>query len=177
MTIKNRYPLPRTDDLFDQFRGATIFSKIDLRYGYHQVRIKDGDIFKTSFRTSYVHYKFVIMPFGFANAPFLFMCLVNTILINYLDRFVVLFINAILIYSKNEQEHEEHLRIVLKLLREQKLYIKFSKCDLDKIKYLGHRVSKDGISVDPNKVKAILEWYVPKNISHIRSFVGITRYY
>ena len=118
MTIKNRYPLPHIDDLFDQLRGATVFSKIDLRSGYHQVRIKDEDIFKRTFRTRYGHYEFVVMPFGLTNAPTIFMCLMNNIMHKYLDKFVVVFINDILIYSKTEAEHKEHLRIVLQELRD-----------------------------------------------------------
>ena len=113
MTIKNRYPLPCIDDLFDQLRGATVFSKIDLRSGYHQVRIKDEDIFKTTFRTRYGHYKFVVMPFGLTNAPAIFMCLMNNIMHKYIDKFVVVFIDDILIYSRSEEEHKEHLKIVL----------------------------------------------------------------
>jgi hypothetical protein len=120
MTIKNIYPLPCIDDLFDQVRGETIFSKIDLQVGYHQVRIKDEDIYKTTFRMRYGHYKFVVIPFGLTNAPTSFMCLMNSILSKYLEKFVIVFIDDILIYSKNEQEHEEHLRIVLQILREKK---------------------------------------------------------
>ena len=134
MTIKNCYPLPRIDDLFDQFCRETIISKIDLRSGYHQVRIKDDDIFKTTFRTRWGHYEFIVMPFGLTNTLAAFMCLMNTILSNYLDNFVVVFIGDILIYSKNDQEHKEHLRIVLQVLREQQLYAKSSKCDLFKDK-------------------------------------------
>jgi hypothetical protein len=179
MTIKNRYPLPRIDDLFDQVRGATIFSKIDLQAGYHQVRIKDEDIYKTTFRMRYGHYEFVVIPFGLTNAPASFMCLMNSILSKYLDKFVIVFIDDILIYSKNEQEHEEHLRIVLQILREKKLYAKLSKCDFykDKIQYLGHVVSKEGIVVDPEKIKSIMDWPIPKDVSDIRSFMGITGYY
>ena len=156
-----------------------MFSKIDLRLGYHQVQINDEDIFKTTFRTCYGHYEFVVIPFGLTNVPATFMCLMNNILSNYLDKFLVFFIEDILIYSKNEQEHKEHLKIVLQVLREQQLYAKFSKCDFfkDKIQYLEHIMSKYGISVNPDKVKAIMEWSVPKNVSDIRSFMGITRYY
>ena len=113
MTIKKRYPLPRIDDLFDKLRGAIVFSKIDLRSGYHQVRIKDEDIFKTTFRTRYGHYEFVVIPFGITNAPTIFMCLINNVVHKYLDKFVVVFIDDILIYSKSEEEHKEHLKIVL----------------------------------------------------------------
>ena len=134
MTIKNQYPLPCIDDLFDQLRGATVFLKIDLWSGYHQVRIKDEDIFKTTFRTRYGHYEFVVMPFGITNAPAVFMCLMNNVMHKYLAKFVVVFINDILIYSKNEEEHKEHLKIVLQELREYQLFAKFSKCDLFKDK-------------------------------------------
>jgi hypothetical protein len=179
MTIKNRYPLPRIDDLFDQVRGATIFSKIDLCSGYHQVRIKDEDIYKTTFRTRYKHYEFVVIPFGLTNAPTSFMCLMNNILSKCLDKFVIVFIDDILIYSKDEKEHEEHLRIVLQILREHKLYAKLSKCEFykDQIQYLGHVISKEGIAVDPDKIKAIMNWPEPKDVSDIRSFMGITGYY
>ena len=132
MTIKNRYPLPQIYDQFDQFHRATIFSKIDLKSGYHQVLKKGEDIFKKTFRTRYGHYEFVVMPFGLTNAPVVFMCLMNNILIKYLDKFVVVFIDDILIYSKNEQENEECLTIVLQVLREQQIYAKFSKCDFFK---------------------------------------------
>ena len=179
MTIKNRYPLPHIDDLFDQLHGATVFSKIELRSGYHQVRIKDEDIFKTAFRTRYGHYEFVVMPFGLTNAPAVFMCLMNNIMHKYLDKFVVVFIDDILIYSKNEAEHKEHLRIVLQELREQQLFAKFSKCDFfkDEIQYLGHVVTKEGISMDPEKIRAIEDWPVPKDVTDVRSFMGITSYY
>ena len=126
MTIKNRYPFPRIDDLFDQIRGAMIFSKIDLRYGYHQVRIKDEDIFKTAFRTHYENYDFVVMSFGLTNTPTYFMCLMNSVLSKYLDKFVFVFIDDILIYSKREEEHDDHLQIILQVLREHKLYAKFN---------------------------------------------------
>src|SRR5712692_1563219 len=132
MTIKNRYPMPRIDDLFDQLRGAKVFSKIDLRSGYHQVRIKDEDIHKTAFGTRYGHYEFVVVPFGLTNAPATFMCLMNSVFSRYLDKFVLVFLDGILVYSKNEEEHEEHLILTLSLLREHQLYPKLSKCDFYK---------------------------------------------
>ena len=134
MTIKNRYLLPRIDDLFDQLCGATVFSKIDLRSRYHQVRIKYEDIFKTAFRTRYGHYEFVVMPFGLANALDVFMCLMNNVMHKYLDKFVVVFIDDILIYSKVGEEHKEHLKIVLQELRDHQLFAKFSKCNFFKDK-------------------------------------------
>jgi hypothetical protein len=129
VTIKNKYPLPRIDDLFDQLGGASIFSKIDLRSGYHQVQIKGEDIHKTAFRIQYGHYEFVVVPFGLTNALATFMCLMNNVLSKFLDKFVLVFIDDILIYSKNREEHEEHLRLVLQVLRENQIYAKFSKCD------------------------------------------------
>lgn len=127
VTIKNRYPLPRIDDLFDQIRGVTVFSKFDLRSGYHQLRIKDEDIHKTAFKTKYGHYEFTVLSFRLTNAPVAFMNLMNNIFQNCLDKFVLVFIDDILIYSKNE-EHQRHLEIVLQRLREHKLYGKLSKC-------------------------------------------------
>ncbi|KAL4032812.1 hypothetical protein IC575_005894 [Cucumis melo] len=129
VTLKNRYPLPRIDDLFDQLQGATVFSKIDLRSGYHQLRIKDEDVPKTAFRSRYGHYEFIVMSFGLTNAPAVFMDLMNRVFREFLDTFVIVFIDDILIYSKTEAEHEKHLRMVLQTLRDNKLYAKFSKCE------------------------------------------------
>ncbi|WOG95151.1 hypothetical protein DCAR_0414454 [Daucus carota subsp. sativus] len=151
LTIKNKYPLPRIDDLFDQLKGATCFSKIDLRSGYHQLKIKAEDIPKTAFRTRYGHYEFlVIVSFGLTNAPATFMDLMNRVFKKYLDKFVIVFIDDILIYSKTEAEHAEHLRMVLGILRKEKLYAKFSKCEfwLKKVQFLGHVVSSEGIKVE-----------------------------
>eukprot|EP00253_Pinus_taeda_P015939 PITA_15939 len=179
LTIKNKYPLPRIDELFDQVKGATVFSKFDLRSGYHQIRIKDEDIAKTAFRMRYGHYEFVVLPFGLTNAPATFMCLMNGIFHPYLDQFVLIFIDDILIYSRTIEEHHEHLRMVLQTLREHQLYAKFSKCDFfkEEIQYLGHVISKDGIVVGPEKIKAIMDWPVPKDVADVRSFMGLAGYY
>ncbi|GKE82274.1 retrotransposon protein, putative, ty3-gypsy subclass, partial [Tanacetum coccineum] len=129
LTVKNHYPLPRIDDLFDQLQWSSIYSKIDLRSGYHQLRVQEEHIPKTAFRTRYGHYEFQVMPFGLTNAPTVFMDLMNQVCKPYMDKFVIVFIDDILIYSKSEKEHEEHLRQILKLLKKEELYAKFSKCE------------------------------------------------
>eukprot|EP00253_Pinus_taeda_P013819 PITA_13819 len=166
LTIKNKYPLPRIDELFDQVKGATVFSKIDLQSGYHQIRIKEEDIAKAVFRTRYGHYEFVVLPFGLTNGPTTFMCLMNNIFHQYLDRFVLIFIDDRLIYSCTMEEHKEHLRLVLQTLREHQLYAKFRKCDFfkEEIQYLGDIITKEGIAVDPEKIKTIMEWPVPRDV-------------
>ena len=157
MTIRNQYPLPRIDDLFDQVGGAKIFSNIDLRYGYHQVRIHDEDIHKTSFHTRHGNYEFVVILFGLTNETMKFMCMMNNILNKYMDKFVLFFVDDILVYSKNKEELEEHLRIVLRVLQEHQLYAKLSKFDFYKphIQYLGHIISEKGIDVEPKNIRAI----------------------
>ncbi|KAL0560242.1 hypothetical protein IC582_000642 [Cucumis melo] len=151
VTIRNKYPLPRIDDLFDQLRGAALFSKIDLRLGYHQLKVRESDIAKKAFRTRYGHYEFRVMPFGLTNAPAIFMDLMNRIFHQYLDQFMIVFIDDILVYSVNREGHEEHLRIVLQNLRDKQLYAKFSKCEfwLEQVVFLGHVVSAKGVSVVP----------------------------
>ena len=143
MTVKNKYPLPRIDDLFDQLKGASVFSKIDLRSRYHQLRIKDADVHKTAFRTRYVHYEFLIILFGLTNALVTFMDLMNHVFRPYVDRFVVVFIDDILVYSKDRKDHDTHLRVVLETLRKKPLYAKMSKCEfwLREVSFLGHIVS------------------------------------
>jgi hypothetical protein len=150
--------LPRIEDLFDQMRGVRVFSKIDLRSGYHHMKIRPSDISKTAFSTRYGLYEFTIMSFGLTNAPSYFMNLMNKVFMEYLDKFVVVFIDDILIYSKNDSDHEEHLRLVLQKLRDNQLYAKYSKCEfwLDEVPFLGHIISNDGISVDLAKVREIL---------------------
>ncbi|KAL4020587.1 hypothetical protein IC575_019368 [Cucumis melo] len=179
VTVKNLYPLPKIDDLFDQFQGATVFSKIDLRSGYHQLRIRDSDIPKTVFRSIYGHYEFIVMSFGLTNAPAVFMDLMNRVFKDFLDSFVIVFIDDILIYSKTEAEHEEHLHQVLETLRANRLYAKFSKCEfwLKKVSFLGHVVSSEGVSVDPAKIEAVTIWPRPSTVSEIRSFLGLAGYY
>ena len=160
VTIKNKYPLPRIDNLFDELKSAGVFSKIDLRSGYHQLRIKEEDIMKSDFRTRYGHYEFLVMPSGLANAPAAFIDLMYRVFHEYLDDFVIVFVDDILIYSDNEQLHEKHLRLSLEVLKKNKLYVKFSKCDfwLKEILFLGHIISKNSVSVDPSKVAAVMEW-------------------
>ncbi|GJU06661.1 reverse transcriptase domain-containing protein [Tanacetum coccineum] len=163
LTVKNRYPLPRIDDLFDQLQGARYFSKIDLRSGYHQLRVNEEDISKTAFRTRYGHFEFTVMPFGLTNAPAVFMDLMNRVCKLYLDKFVIVFIDDILIYSRSKEEHEDHLRLVLELLRQEKLFAKFSKCEfwLQEVHFLGHVINQDGIHVDPSKIEAVKNWEAP----------------
>jgi hypothetical protein len=179
VTIKNKYPLPRIDVLFDQLVGAKVFSKIDLRSGYHQIKIRASDILKTTFSTRYGLYEFLVMSFGLTNAPAYFMYLMNSVFMPDLDKFVVVFIDDILVYSKNEDEHTEHLHIVLQRLRDHRLYAKLSKCEfwLREIKFLGHTISQDGISVDPEKVQEVMDWKPPTTVRQIQSFLGLAGYY
>jgi hypothetical protein len=179
VTIKNKYPFPRIDVLFDQLAGAKIFSKIDLRSGYHQIKIGTRDIPKTSFSIRYGLYEFLVMSFGLTNAPAYFMYLMNSVFMNELDKFVVVFIDDILIYSKSKAEHAKHLCIVLQRLRDHKLYAKLSKFEfwLDSGKFFGHTISKDGISMDPSKVQEVMDWKPPKSVHQIRSFLGLAGFY
>ncbi|GJW60902.1 putative reverse transcriptase domain-containing protein [Tanacetum coccineum] len=175
----NRYPLPRIDDLFDQLQGSSVYSKIDLRSGYHQLRIREEDIPITAFRTRYGHYEFQVMPFGLTNAPAVFMDLMNRVCKPYLDKFVIVFIDDILIYSKNKEEHGEHLKTILNLLRSEKLYAKFLKCDfwLDSVQFLGHVIDSSGVHVDPAKIEAIKNWAAPTTPTKVRQFLGLAGYY
>jgi hypothetical protein len=179
VTIKNKYPLPRIDDLFDQLKGAKYFSKVDLRSGYHQLKIRESDIPKTAFVTRYGQYEFTVMSFGLTNALAYFMNLMDKVSMEELDKFVVVFIDDILFYSKSVEEHEQHLRVVLGKLRAHKLYAKFSKCEfwLEKISFLGHILMVEGVAVDPGKVEIVSNWQQPTNVSEIRSFLGLAGYY
>jgi hypothetical protein len=166
VTIKNKCLLPRIEDLFDQMKGADVFSKTDLRSGYHQLRIQESDIPKTTSHTRYGLYEYAVMPFGLTNAPAYFMYLMNKVFMEYMDKFVVVFIYDILIFSKMEEEHKKHLRLVLEKLRSNQLYAKFSKCEfwLTEVTFLGHVISTGGVSVDPGKVRDVLNWMPPTNV-------------
>jgi hypothetical protein len=179
VTVKNKYTLLRIEDLFDQLRGTSMFSKIDMRSGYHQLRIRSLDILKTTFITKYGLYEFMVMSFGLTNAPAYFMYLMNNVFMDYLDKFVVVFIDDILVYSQNEQEHVEHLRKVLQRLRDCQLYAKLSKCKfwISEVLFLGHIINRDGLVVDPKKVEVILDWKAPKDVRGIKSFIGMAGYY
>ena len=165
--------------MFDQLRGAQVYSKIDLFTSYHQLRVRETDIPKTTFRTRYGHFEFTVMPFGLMNAPAEFIDLMHRVFQPYLDQFVVVFVDDILIYSQSEEEHEDHLRVVLQLLRDHQLYAKFSKCEfwLTKVRFLGHVVSASRVSVDLEKVEAVMSWERPKSVFEIRSFLGLAGYY
>ncbi|GJV77098.1 putative reverse transcriptase domain-containing protein [Tanacetum coccineum] len=179
LTVKNRYPLPMIDDLFDQLQGSSVYSKIDLQLGYHQLRVREEDIPKTTFITRYGHYEFQVMPFGLANAPAVFMDLMNRVCKPYLDKFVIVCIDDILIYSKNNKEHEEHLKAILELLKKEELYAKFSKCEfwIPKVQFLSHMIDSQGIHVDPAKIESIKDWASPKTPTEIQQFLGLTGYY
>ena len=179
ITKKNRFPIPLIDDLIDRLQGASVFTKIDLRWGYNQVRIHQDDIEKTAFRTRYGHYQYKVMPFGLTNAPATFQALVQDILKPLLDICVIVYIDDILIYSRNDQEHVQHIRQVLEILRTHKMYGNMAKCEFFKesVEYLGHVISSKGISTDPKKVEAVKQWPTPTNIKEMQSFLGLCNYY
>ena len=165
--------------MFDQLRGARVYSKIDLRTGYHLLRVRETDIPKTSFKTCYGHFEFTVIPFGLTNMPAAFMDLMHRVFQPYLDQLVVVFMDDILIYSQSKEEHEDHLRVVLQRLRDHRLYAKFSKCEfwLTDVRFLGHVVLASGLSVDPEKVEVVMSWERPKSIFEICSFLGLVGYY
>lgn len=178
-TVKNRYPLPRIDDLLDQLRGAKVFSSLDLQSGYHQIRITEEDVPKTAFRTPFGHFQFKVLCFGLTNAPATFQHAMNTAFRDCLGKFVLVYLDDILVFSENEQEHLEHLRHVLDILRQQKYYAKMSKCEFMKseVPFLGHLVSASGVRVDPRKVAAIRDWPQPSTLTQVRSFLGLANYF
>jgi hypothetical protein len=169
VTIKNKYHLPHIDILFDQLAGAQVFSTIDLRSGYHQIRIHDEDIPKTAFSTRYELYEYLVMSFGLTNAPAHFIYLMNSVFMPELDKFVMVFIDDILVYSKSTDKHEEHLRVVLQWLRDHQLYAKFSKCEfwIYEVSFLGHVISPEGVIVDLGKESDVLDWKPPKSVHQV----------
>jgi len=179
MTIRNSYPLPLISELLDRVKGVKYFTKLDLKSAYNLVGIKEGDEYKTAFRTRYGHFDYLVMPFGLKNAPATFQHFINDVLSVYLDDFVISYIDDILIYSNSLEEHHEHVKKVLKKLLENNLYIKLEKYEFDvtETTFLGYILSKDGLKVDSEKVKAILDWPVPSNVKEIQSFIGLCNYY
>ena len=178
LSIKNRYPLPRIDELLDQLHGAKWFTALDLWSGYHQVRVRPEDIHKTAFRTRYGHFEFTVLPFGLTNAPATFMALMNDVLRPFLDKFVVVYLDDILIYSKTGSEHLDHVRAVLEALKRHRLHVKLKKCVFAhaSIPFLGFLVTSSGVCPDPAKVKAVENWPLPSNVTEVRSFLGFANY-
>jgi hypothetical protein len=179
ITVKYHHPIPRLDDMLDELHGSCIFSQIDLKSGYYQIRMKEGDEWKTAFKTKYELYEWLVMPFGLTNAPSTFMRLMNHVLRAFIGKFVVVYFDDILVYNTNLDEHIEHLRCVLDVLRCEKLYANFKKCTfcMEKVVFLGYVVSTKGIEVDEEKVKTIKEWPMPKSITEVRSFHGLASFY
>ena len=177
--MKNRYPLPRIEELLDRLHGARYFSKIDLHSGYHQIRVREADIAKTAFVTRYGSFEYLVMPFGLCNAPATFQRIMNTILRDGLDKFVLVFLDDILIFSRTKEEHEQHIRQILERLRTEKFFGRLKKCDFFKteVEYLGFDVGAYGIKPSLSKVQAVADWPVPTSVKDVRSFLGLASFY
>jgi hypothetical protein len=179
MTLKNRYPLPIIDELLDELAGAAWFTSLDLRAGYHQIRLAPGEEHKTAFQSHQGHYEFMVMPYGLTGAPATFQNAMNKIFAPLLRRCVLVFIDDILIYNATLEEHQEHLKAVFQLLAEHQLKVKRSKCTFaqPRLKYLGHIISAEGVATDPKSIEAVRKWPVPENAKDVRKFLGLAGYY
>ena len=179
MTIKNRFPMPLIEEIIEELAGSSYFTKLDMKSGYHQVRMKQEDEYKTAFKTHHGHYQFKVMPFGWTNAPATFQCIMNEVLAPFLRKFVMVFLDDILIYNPDLDSHLAHLEQVLETLKNNQLYLKKSKCSFaqGQVEYLGHVISGRGVATASDKIEAMLKWPVPKNVTDVRAFLGLTGYY